>query len=294
MRALPRNEVIIANQKILPNAPPLSPPPLLRPFPPRGQGRRRWRRSRTRRAAAASERSEGAPSGGGGSDFFGFERARRRDYCTELRASSFCQVQRAAPRGYRWAASPPSRGRGFLRRPAASHALRARWPLICGPVRGCSCRRLCFVVPGTDFGKALHSTALEQPLPRAQGVWLMCREATRGGGTKRESLSNEDATSQSAQAVEPMAAVLQRHCREVTQRGLINPALSAPSTSKKEERMQEEARSEKRRRRRRRRGSGLEKKDRGAELSYPVHLRFGLDGAHPHVRECAYRRWEHK
>ena len=36
------------------------------------------------------------------------------------------------------------------------------------------------------------------------------------------------------------------------------------------------------------------KKNRGAELSYPVHLRFGLDGAHPHVRECAYRRWEHK
>jgi hypothetical protein len=44
----------------------------------------------------------------------------------------------AAHRGNRWAASPPSRG--FRRGPAASHALCARWPLICGPGVGvCVC-----------------------------------------------------------------------------------------------------------------------------------------------------------
>jgi hypothetical protein len=48
-----------------------------------------------------SEARKLLPRGGGRpSDFFGFERAMRRVYCTELRASSFFQVQRAAPRGH--------------------------------------------------------------------------------------------------------------------------------------------------------------------------------------------------
>jgi hypothetical protein len=72
------------------------------------QGRRSWRRSRTRRSRGfRAKRESFFPGGGAGGGtpppprfFFGFERARRRVYCTELRASSFCQVQRAAPRGH--------------------------------------------------------------------------------------------------------------------------------------------------------------------------------------------------
>jgi hypothetical protein len=59
-----------------------------------GQGRRSWRRSRTRRSRGfrAKRGSFFPPGGGAPAIFFGFERARRRVCCTELRASSFCQV----------------------------------------------------------------------------------------------------------------------------------------------------------------------------------------------------------